>query len=58
MFITKSSLLLKKFIITRSLLQKAGAKEKNLQQTPERNLQAARKKARVKEKNLSEIYKK
>ena len=30
MFITKSLLLPKKFIITRSLLQKARAKEKNL----------------------------
>ena len=53
MFITKSLLLPKTFIIRRSLLQKARAKEK-----PKRNLQKARKKARAKEKNLREIYKK
>ena len=41
MFITKSLLLPKKFIIRRSLLQKARAKEK-----PKRNLQKARKKAK------------
>ena len=50
MFITKSLLLPKKFIIRRSLLQKARAKEK-----PKRNLQKARKKARAKEKNLRQI---
>ena len=46
MFITKSILLPKKFIIRRSLLQK-----------PKRNLQKARKKARVKEKNLRNLQK-
>ena len=64
---TKSSLLLKKFIITRSLLQKAGAKEKTWakftnskekgkgkRKKPEWNLQKVMKKARAKEKKPNE----
>ena len=46
--------IIKNFIIAKEVYyRKQGRKKK-----PKRNLQTARKKARVKEKNLSEIYKK